>query len=123
MWVSGEWFAQAGLAIRASPTSGANGRSSGSELAPKDESERIRLPIFGGARAGPAISDYVLLRHLRFEIGRQRSVIGAGEETIEQLGPLLRFVEHGDAGECLAPGVGPAFLLPLAPLFLAYAGL
>jgi hypothetical protein len=98
-------------------------------LAPKDESERIRLPIFGGARAGPAISDYVLLRHLRFEIGRQRSVIGAGEETIEQLEqcrlvrPPLRFVEHGDAGECLAPGVGPAFLLPLAPLFLAYAGL
>jgi hypothetical protein len=60
----------------------------------------------------------------------QRSVIGAGEETIEQLEqcslvlrPLFRFVEHGGAGEYLAPGVGLAFLLPLAPLFFAYAGL
>ena len=98
-------------------------------MAPKDKSERIRLPIFlWGARRTSHLGP-VLLRHLRFEIGRQRSVIGAGEETIEQLEqcrlvrPLLRFVEHGDAGECLAPGVGPAFLLPLAPLFLAYAGL
>ena len=60
----------------------------------------------------------------------QRSVIGAGEETIEQLEqrrlalrPLFRFVEHGGASAYLAPGVGLAFLLPLAPLFLAYAGL
>jgi hypothetical protein len=60
----------------------------------------------------------------------QRSVIGAGEKTIEQLEqcrlvfwPLFRFVEHGGAGEYLAPGVSGAFLLPLAPLFLAYAGL
>ena len=60
----------------------------------------------------------------------QRSVIGAGEETIEQLEqcrlvlrPLFRFVEDGGAGEYLAPGVGLAFLLPLAPLFFAYAGL
>jgi hypothetical protein len=39
------------------------------------------------------------------------------------LQPLFRFVEHGGAGEYLAPGVGLAFLLPLAPRFLAYAGL
>ena len=56
-----------------------------------------------------------------------RPLVGAGEETIEQrrlvLRPLFRFVEHGGAGEYLAPGVGLAFLLPLAPLFLAYAGL
>ncbi|HEY6371738.1 MAG TPA: hypothetical protein VIX37_14255 [Candidatus Sulfotelmatobacter sp.] len=69
--MSEEWFAQADLAVRASLTSGVNGRSSGSELAPKDASERIRLPIFWwGARwtrhLGP-----VLLRHLRFEIGRR----------------------------------------------------
>src|SRR5437867_3583955 len=66
MWVSGEWFAQAGLAVRASLTSGANGRSSGSELAPKGKSERIRLPIFWTNHLRP-----VLLRHLRFEIGRR----------------------------------------------------
>jgi hypothetical protein len=37
--------------------------------------------------------------------------------------PLFRFVEHGAAGEYLAPGAGLAFLLPLALLSLAYAGL
>jgi len=37
--------------------------------------------------------------------------------------PPFRFVEHGAAGEYLAPGAGLAFLLPLAPLSLAYAGL
>jgi hypothetical protein len=36
--------------------------------------------------------------------------------------PLFRFVEHGGAGEYLAPGVSGAFFLPLA-LFPAYAGL
>ena len=51
--------------------SGASGRSSGRESAPKDKSERIRLLIaWWGARRtshlGPA-----LLRHLRFEIGRR----------------------------------------------------
>jgi len=50
MWVSGEWFAQAGLAIRASLTSGANGRSSGRESAPKDKLEQIRLLIAWWAR-------------------------------------------------------------------------
>ena len=68
------------------------------------------------------------VRELRRQV-EQRSVIGAGEETIEQLEqcglvrPLLRFVEHGGVGEYFAPGVGLAFLLPLAPLFFAYAGL
>ena len=58
------------------------------------------------------------VRELRRQV-EQRSVIGAGEETIEQfeqrrlVRPLLRFVEHG--GEYLAPGLGLAFLLPLAP--------
>src|SRR6266404_9205787 len=33
---------------------------------------------------------------------------------------LLRFVEHGGVGEYLAPGVGLAFLLLLAPLFFVY---
>jgi len=54
----------------------------------------------------------------------QRSVIGAGEETIEQLEqcrlvlrPLFLFAEHSGAGEYLAPGAGLVFLLPLAPLF------
>ena len=68
--MSGEWFAQAGLAVRASLTGGPDGRSSGRELAPKDKSERIRLIAWWGARRtsrlGPA-----LLRHLRFEIGRR----------------------------------------------------
>jgi hypothetical protein len=36
---------------------------------------------------------------------------------------VFRFVERGGAGEYLAPGVGLAVRLPLAPLFLAYAGL
>jgi hypothetical protein len=69
------------------------------------------------------------VRELRRQV-EQRSVIRAGEETIEQVEwcrlvfrPLFRFVEHGGAGEYLAPGVSRAFLLPLAPLFLAYAGL
>jgi hypothetical protein len=74
MWVSGEWFAQAGLVIRASLTSGTNGRSSKRVSAPKDKSElseRIKLPIsrWGACRIshlGP-----VLLRHLRFEIDRR----------------------------------------------------
>jgi hypothetical protein len=54
-----------------------------------------------------------------------RSVIGAGEETIEQLEqcrlilpaavPLRRARRRA---RYLAPGVGLAFLLPLAPLFL-----
>ncbi len=71
MWVSGEWFAQAGLVIRASLISGANGRSSGRESAPKDKSERIRLLIaWWGARRTSHFGP-VLLRHLRFEIGRR----------------------------------------------------
>ena len=63
------------------------------------------------------------VRELRRQV-EQRSVIGAGEETIEQfeqrrlVRPLLRFVEHG--GEYLAPGLGLAFLLLLAPLFFVY---
>ena len=55
----------------------------------------------------------------------QRSVIGAGEETIGQLEqcrlvlrPLFRFVEHGRGGEYLAPGDGLAFFLPLVPCSL-----
>ena len=69
--MSGEWFAQARLAVRASLTSVANGRSSGSESAPKDKSGRIRLPIFWwGARRTSHLGP-VLLRHLRFEIGRR----------------------------------------------------
>src|SRR6266478_4794922 len=70
MWVSGEWLAQAGLVIRASLTSGANGRSSGRESAPKDKSERIRLIAWWGARRTSHLGP-VLLRHLRFEIGRR----------------------------------------------------
>jgi hypothetical protein len=71
MWVSGEWFAQAGLAISSFADSGASGRSSGRESAPKDKSERIRLPIAGwGARRTSHLGP-VLLRHLRFEIGRR----------------------------------------------------
>ena len=71
MLVSGEWLAQAGLVIRASLTSGANGRSSGRESAPKDKSERIRLLIaWWGARRTSHLGP-VLLRHLRFEIGRR----------------------------------------------------
>src|SRR5713101_697285 len=51
--------------------SGASGRSSGRESAPKDKSERIRLPIAGwGARRTTHLGP-VLLRHLRFEIGRR----------------------------------------------------
>jgi hypothetical protein len=69
MWVSGEWFAQAGLAVRASLTSGPNGRSSGRELAPKDKSERIRLIAWWDARRTNRLGP-VLLRHFRFEIGR-----------------------------------------------------
>ena len=61
---------QAGLAVRASLTSGANGRSSGRELAPKDKSERIRLIAWWGARRTSHLGP-VLLRHLRFEIGRR----------------------------------------------------
>jgi hypothetical protein len=63
------------------------------------------------------------VRELRRQV-EQRSVIRAGEETIHQVEycrlvfqPLFRFVEHG-GGEYLALGVGLAFLLPLAPLFL-----
>jgi hypothetical protein len=37
--------------------------------------------------------------------------------------PLFRFVEYGAPARYLAPGVGLAFLLPLAPLFLEYADL
>ena len=71
MLVSGEWSAREGLVIRASLTSGANGRSSGSELAPRDKSERIRLPIlWWGARRTSHLGP-VLLRHLRFEIRRR----------------------------------------------------
>ena len=68
--MSGEWFAQAGLAVRASLTNGPNGRSSGSELAPKGKSERIRLIAWWGARRTSHLGP-VLLRHLRFEIGRR----------------------------------------------------
>ena len=50
---------------------------------------------------------------------RSRSLSGAALYSR----PLFRFVEHGGVGEYLAPGVGLAFLLPLAPLFFAYAGL
>src|ERR1700730_18986068 len=60
----------AGLAVRASLTGGPNGRSSGSELAPKDKSERIRLIARWGARRTSHLGP-VLLRHLRFEVGRR----------------------------------------------------
>src|SRR5208282_6809423 len=70
MRVSGEWFAQAGLAVRASLTSGANGRSSERESAPKDKSERIRLIAWWGARRTSHLG-HVLLSHLHFEIGRR----------------------------------------------------
>src|SRR5947199_30836 len=49
-----------------SPTPWRPGGCSGSELAPKGKSERIRLPIFWTNHLRP-----VLLRHLRFEIGRR----------------------------------------------------
>jgi len=79
--VSGEWFAQAGLAIRASLTSGAKGRSSGRESAPKDKSERIRLLIaWWGARRTSHLGP-VLLRHLRFEIGRRGWARGPALKT------------------------------------------
>jgi len=62
--------AQAGLAVRASLTGGPNGRFSGRKLAPKDKSERIRLIAWWGARRTSHLGP-VLLRHLRFEIGRR----------------------------------------------------
>ncbi len=55
----------------------------------------------------------------------QRSVIGAGEETIEQLEqrrlvlrPLFRFGEHGGAGEVSGAGVGLAFFCRSRPCSL-----
>jgi hypothetical protein len=60
----------------------------------------------------------------------RRSANRGGEKTIEQLEQCrlvlrtaFRFVEHGGAGEYLAPNVSRALLLPRGPLFLAYAGL
>src|SRR5260370_16275021 len=51
--------------------SGASGRSSGRESVPKDKSERIRLLIaWWGARRTSHLGP-VLLRHLRFKIGRR----------------------------------------------------
>src|SRR5215472_7909944 len=59
IWESGEQFAQASLAIRASLISDANGRSIGTASAPKDRSERrcqLSRPWYarcvGGAAAG-----------------------------------------------------------------------
>src|SRR5713101_1725150 len=51
--------------------SGASGRSSGRESVPKDKSERIRLPIAGWGARWTSHFGPVLLRHLRFEIGRR----------------------------------------------------
>ena len=68
--MAGEWFTQSGSGNSSFADSGADGRSSGRESAPKDKSERIRLIAWWGARRTSHLGP-VLLRHFRFEIGRR----------------------------------------------------